>query len=156
MNDIEHKKQLRICWWIEATPDETHIIFKTCDTGIHRIKAITDKSSKILQLSEDFIQERRKNQEGKKWTPKKGEQSCNGSKPKTHYYNPLNRVYETENSFPKYINFWSHTITHLSNFLDSTEYTSQITRLNNNVYFLGLGKKGKKEVDTCLCIIITK
>ena len=60
MNDVEHEKQLRICRWIEATSDETHIIFKTCDTRIHRIKALFDKSSKITELSEDFSQERRR------------------------------------------------------------------------------------------------
>ena len=47
MNDVEHKKQLRICRWIEATSNENRIVFKTSDTRIHRIKAIANKSSKI-------------------------------------------------------------------------------------------------------------
>ena len=47
MNDVEYYKHLRIGRWIKATPNETHIVFKTCDTGVHYIKASADKSSKI-------------------------------------------------------------------------------------------------------------
>ena len=47
-------------------PDEAHIIFKPSDTSIHpikvsihRIKTLTHKCSKIVELCEDFSQQRR-------------------------------------------------------------------------------------------------
>jgi len=52
--------------------------------------------------------------------PQEKRSIMNSWKPKTHYYNRLNRVSDTEIFFPKCLNFWSHTITHSSNFLDST------------------------------------
>lgn len=38
--------------------DETHVILKTSDLGVHGVEVISHKGSKISELGEDFLQER--------------------------------------------------------------------------------------------------
>ena len=36
--------------------NEAHVVFKTCDTGVHSIETIADESPKIPKLNENVIQ----------------------------------------------------------------------------------------------------